>query len=87
MLSNTVATCFLSLMALSQNSNEVEVTLSVKWSEGEKPQKSKVELQKVLQTWANSHEKAGKGAQDCTVSNVSEDGRAVLKIKPAPGAA
>lgn len=86
MLSNTVATCFLSLTALSQDSDEVEVTLSVKWSEDEKPQKSKVELQKVLQTWANSHEKVGKRAQDCTVVNVSEDGRAVLRIKPAPGA-
>lgn len=73
-------------MTLSQNDDEAEVTLFVKWSEGEPPQKCKVELQKVLQTWANNHGKESKTARDCMVLSVSEDGRAVMKIKPAPGA-
>ncbi|XP_018536064.1 E3 ubiquitin-protein ligase DTX3L isoform X1 [Lates calcarifer] len=36
-------------------------------------------LQRVLQTWGNNEEIS----VDCTVENASEDGRAVLKIKPA----
>lgn len=79
--SNMVATCFLSLMASSQDNSNVRVTLSVKWSEEFKPQKAKAELEKVLQTWANSLNK-----KDCKVLNVSEDGRAVIEIRPAPGA-
>ncbi|XP_035518336.1 uncharacterized protein dtex3l2.1 [Morone saxatilis] len=68
------------LGGMDVNKDEVQVTFSVKWSEGIKPQKAKVELQKVLQTWANRT----KCNQDYTVLNVLEDGRAVIKIKPAP---
>lgn len=80
------ATCRLSLTTLSQNDDEVQVTLWVKWSEGEPPQKGKIELERVLQTWANNHGKESKTARDCKVLSVSEDGTAVMKIKPAPGA-
>uniref|UniRef100_A0A8C4HGL3 E3 ubiquitin-protein ligase n=1 Tax=Dicentrarchus labrax TaxID=13489 RepID=A0A8C4HGL3_DICLA len=82
-LCDTVAltvTCFLAL-TLSQNINGVQVTLSVKWSEGIKPKKRKVELQKLLQTWANRT----KCDRDYTVLKVLEDGRAVIEVKPAPG--
>ncbi|XP_051270313.1 E3 ubiquitin-protein ligase DTX3L isoform X1 [Dicentrarchus labrax] len=62
------------------NINGVQVTLSVKWSEGIKPKKRKVELQKLLQTWANRT----KCDRDYTVLKVLEDGRAVIEVKPAP---
>lgn len=73
-------------MASSQNNSTVQVTLSVKWSEEKELTKAKIELEKRLQTWANSLVKAGKEAFDCKVLNVFEDGRAVIEIKPAPGA-
>lgn len=73
-------------MASSQNDSKVQVTLSVKWSEEKELPKAKIELEKLLQTWANSLKKAGKGAFDCKVLHVSEDGRAVIEIKPAAGA-
>lgn len=66
--------------------DEVQVILSVKWSMGTPPYKSKIVLQKTLQTWANTHENLSKDATDCTVLIVSEDGRAAVRIQPPPGA-
>lgn len=73
-------------MILSQNEDEVQVLLSVKWSADVQPQKRKMELQKLLQTWDNNHDRARNKAKEYTVLNVLEDGRAVIKIKPPPGA-
>ncbi|KAF1391531.1 hypothetical protein PFLUV_G00043090 [Perca fluviatilis] len=64
-----------------QTKDEVQVTLLVEWSEGVQPQKCERELQKVLQTWANSKSNF---QGDCAVLNVSENGTAVISLKPAP---
>ncbi|XP_074488960.1 uncharacterized protein LOC141766204 isoform X2 [Sebastes fasciatus] len=64
-----------------QNKDEVQVTLSVKWSEGVQLQKYKTELEKVLQSWANNNKEFD---GDCTVLSVSEDVSAVVHFKPAP---
>ena len=74
-------TCALALLILSQNSDEVRAILSVQWSDDDKLQKKKLTLQKVLQTSVSKSKFNG----DCDVINVSEDGRAELKIKPAAG--
>lgn len=71
------------LMSLSQNKDEVQVTVSVKWSKRVQPQKDKLDLQKALQSWANNNKDFD---GDCTVLNVSEDGSAVVLLKPAPAA-
>ena len=84
MFSNTVTltvTCALALLILSQNSDEVRAILSVQWSDDDKLQKKKLTLQKVLQTSVSKSKFNG----DCDVINVSEDGRAEIKIKPAAG--
>ncbi|XP_031703965.1 uncharacterized protein LOC116383908 [Anarrhichthys ocellatus] len=60
------------------NKEEVQVTLSVTWAEGFQQQKCKIELEKVLQSWVNN-----KYRGDCKVLNVSEDGSAVISLKPA----
>ena len=77
-------TCFLSLWSdfffFSQDRNEIQVFLSVQWSEDVQPQSYKKELQKILLTWTN------KLRGEYTILNVSEDGSAVIKIKPAAGA-
>ncbi|XP_036956935.1 uncharacterized protein LOC119021069 isoform X2 [Acanthopagrus latus] len=57
--------------------NEIQVFLSVQWSEDVQPQSYKKELQKILLTWTN------KLRGEYTILNVSEDGSAVIKIKPA----
>ena len=75
-------TCALALLILSQNSDEVRAILSVQWSDDDKLQKKKLTLQKVLQTSVSKSKFNG----DCDVINVSEDGRAEIKIKPAAGA-
>lgn len=69
-------------MTLSQSKEEASVTVfvAVRWSEVLPLQKCRVELEKALQTWANK----GKGRSDCTVSDISEEGRAVITINPAP---
>lgn len=85
LVSNTLAftvACFLALMTLSQNEDEVQVFLSVKWSDGAQPQKYKVDLEKVLQTWSNQ----STNKRDYKVLRVSNDGLAVISIKPAAGA-
>ncbi|KAM8756079.1 uncharacterized protein AB9X84_009384 [Acanthopagrus schlegelii] len=58
-------------------SDEVRATLSVQWSDDDKLQKKRSTLQKVLQTLVS------KCKGNCDVLNVSEDGRAEIKIKPA----
>ncbi|XP_030276932.1 uncharacterized protein LOC115583862 isoform X2 [Sparus aurata] len=68
----------------AENEDEVQVLLSVKWSADVQPQKRKMELQKLLQTWDNNHDRARNKAKEYTVLNVLEDGRAVIKIKPPP---
>lgn len=73
-------------MILSQNEDEVQVLFSVKWSADVRPQKCKIELQKLLQTWGDNHDKARNKAREYTVLNFLEDGRAVIRIKPPPGA-
>lgn len=78
------ATCFLFLTTLSQSTDGVQVVLSVKWSEGQPPQKCKVELQKALQTWANKNEEL-KVKLNCKVLDVTKDGKASIYISPAPG--
>ncbi|XP_074489004.1 uncharacterized protein LOC141766236 isoform X1 [Sebastes fasciatus] len=67
------------LMTPSKKKDEVQVTLSVKWSEGVQPEKYKSELQKVLQSWFNNN-KEFKG--DCTVLD-AKDGSAVVHLKTA----
>ncbi|XP_056254363.1 E3 ubiquitin-protein ligase DTX3L-like [Seriola aureovittata] len=62
-----------------QNEDEVQVSASVKWSEDNLPQKYKVELTRVLQSWSN---KSGIPVE-FDVVHASEDGNAVMKIKPA----
>lgn len=71
-------------MASSQNKDKDEVTfsVSVRWPEGDQPQKGRVELEKVLQTWANK----SKGQPNCKVLSVSKEGRAMIRIKPVTGA-
>ncbi|XP_054473047.1 E3 ubiquitin-protein ligase DTX3L-like [Anoplopoma fimbria] len=65
----------------AENQEEVQLTLSVKWSEVyEQQHKCKLELEKILQTWANTNDEF-KG--DCKVLNVSEDGRALISL-PSP---
>ncbi|XP_070814794.1 E3 ubiquitin-protein ligase DTX3L [Chaetodon trifascialis] len=66
--------------AESKEEAPVTVYVALRWSEGRQPQKCRVELERALQTWANK----GKGRSDCTVSDISEEGRAVITIKPAP---
>ncbi|XP_068576115.1 E3 ubiquitin-protein ligase DTX3L-like [Cebidichthys violaceus] len=66
----------------AENKEEVQVTLSVEWSEGFQQQKCKVELEKILQSWANN--KNNKFNGDCKVLNVSKDGSAAIRFKPAP---
>lgn len=66
---------------LSQDKDEVGATLFFQWSDGDK-KKDKKKLEKALQSWANKCNFNG----DCTVLDVSEDGRAEIKIKPAEGA-
>lgn len=72
----------MALTTLSQAKEEIQVTLKVEWSEGAQPQKCKVELEKILQTWANKSKIPG----DCRVLNVSEDGNAMIRIQSASGA-
>ena len=69
-------------MPSSQNEGEVQVALSLKWPKPDIPQKSKVILQKLLQSWFNRH----KVEADCSVIRVSGDGSPVIRIKPIPGA-
>ncbi|XP_031177453.1 E3 ubiquitin-protein ligase DTX3L-like isoform X3 [Sander lucioperca] len=67
----------------AETKDEIQVTLSVEWSEGVQPQKSKIiELQKLLQSWANKKSNNFKG--DCNVVSVSDNGTAVIRLKPAP---
>lgn len=75
-------TCALSLLILSQNKDEVQATLSVQWSDDDKLQKKRSTLQKILQTLVSKSKFNG----NCNVFNVSEDGRAEIRIKPAAGA-
>ncbi|XP_060898639.1 E3 ubiquitin-protein ligase DTX3L-like isoform X2 [Labrus mixtus] len=63
-----------------QMDDEAQVTLSVQWSEGRQPLRSDKKLEKALQTWVNKN----KMNVNYSVSKVSEDGRAVIKIKPRP---
>ncbi|XP_059185727.1 uncharacterized protein LOC131968742 isoform X2 [Centropristis striata] len=63
-----------------QNKDGVHVLLSVKWSESVKRHKYKVELQKVLQSWANSIDEY---QGECRVINASNR-RAVISLQPAP---
>ncbi|XP_042355874.1 E3 ubiquitin-protein ligase DTX3L-like [Plectropomus leopardus] len=64
----------------SENKDEIQVTLSVMWSEDVQPPKFKVELEKALQTWANTNDTF---EGDCKVLNVLEDGTAVISLNPA----
>ncbi|TNN81340.1 E3 ubiquitin-protein ligase DTX3L [Liparis tanakae] len=67
------------------NEEGVQVTFSVQWLEGFQQQnkdKNKRELEKLLQTWANKENK-GKTSWDLRVSDVHEDGSAVVTFKPA----
>ncbi|KAM6946962.1 uncharacterized protein PEZ65_000673 [Lycodopsis pacificus] len=66
----------------AENKGEVQVTLSVEWSEGFQQQKCKFELEKVLQSWVNN--KNNKYHGDCKVLSFSEDGSAAISLKPAP---
>ncbi|XP_044078223.1 E3 ubiquitin-protein ligase DTX3L-like [Siniperca chuatsi] len=63
----------------AKNKDGVQVILSVEWSEGAQPQKREIQLTKVLQTWANKSKYKG----EVTVLNVSEGGRALIRIEPA----
>ena len=69
-------------MTLLQNEEEVFADLSVLWSEDLTPHKCKMELIKVLQSWANKN----KYVRECRVAKVSDDGSVTIKIKPASGA-
>ncbi|XP_070696587.1 E3 ubiquitin-protein ligase DTX3L-like isoform X2 [Pempheris klunzingeri] len=62
------------------NKDEIHLTLSFEWSVETPPQKCKVELEKVLQTWANK----SKVHTDCMVLKVLKDGRALIRIEPTP---
>ncbi|XP_038552883.1 E3 ubiquitin-protein ligase DTX3L-like [Micropterus salmoides] len=64
------------------NEDEVQVFLSVKLSDGAQPQKYKLDLEKVLQTWSNQ----STIKRDYKVLHVSNDGHTVISIKPAAGA-
>lgn len=70
-------------MTLSQNKDSVQVTLSVQWPKDAKPETCKNKLEKILQSWANKNELE----LNLSVVTVSADGRAVVKIEPAPGTA
>lgn len=70
-------------MTLSQNKDSVQVTLSVQWPKDAKPETCKNKLEKILQSWANKNELE----LNLSVVTVSADGRAVIRIKPAPGTA
>ncbi|XP_056294633.1 uncharacterized protein LOC130209097 isoform X1 [Pseudoliparis swirei] len=66
------------------NKEGVRVTLSVQWLEGFQQQnkhKNKMELEKLLQTWANKDTGITNGYFH--VSHVNEDGTAVVIFKPA----
>ncbi|XP_034550804.1 uncharacterized protein LOC117820949 isoform X2 [Notolabrus celidotus] len=58
---------------------EAQVTLKLKWSEDVLPQKCRTQLEKTLQTWANS-----KDRRNCEVLEVDEKRNAKIKIKPPP---
>lgn len=78
------AACFLSLTTLLQFTDGIRVVLSVEWSDDKRPLKDKYELQKALQTWANTN-KSLKVTLNCKVLDVSKVGEAVISISPAPG--
>ncbi|XP_065810994.1 E3 ubiquitin-protein ligase DTX3L-like isoform X2 [Labrus bergylta] len=63
-----------------QMEDEAQVTLSVQWSEGPQPPRSDKKLEMALQAWANKNTMNG----NYSVSKVSEDGNAVIKIQPSP---
>ncbi|XP_037346085.2 E3 ubiquitin-protein ligase DTX3L-like isoform X1 [Pungitius pungitius] len=71
-----------SLDTLAENKEEVQVFLSVEWSEGFPHQKYKVELEKILQSWANNNNNKYSG--DCKVLDILEDRIAVICLRPAP---
>ncbi|XP_041635330.1 uncharacterized protein LOC121504530 [Cheilinus undulatus] len=63
-----------------QDESEAQVTLSIKWSGGPQPKKCDIKLERALQAWANKNS----FAVDYHVSKVYDDGRAAVKITPAP---
>ncbi|KAE8298687.1 E3 ubiquitin-protein ligase DTX3L [Larimichthys crocea] len=67
----------------AENKDSVQVTLSVQWPKDAKPETCKNKLEKILQSWANKNELE----LNLSVVTVSADGRAVIRIKPAPGVA
>ncbi|CAG5981995.1 unnamed protein product [Menidia menidia] len=69
-------------MASLQAKEEVFLSLSLKWPNGDEPtglQKSKKSLEKTLQTWFNKH----KTKVDCVVESI-KDGTGVVKVSPPP---
>uniref|UniRef100_UPI0037E9525D E3 ubiquitin-protein ligase DTX3L-like n=1 Tax=Semicossyphus pulcher TaxID=241346 RepID=UPI0037E9525D len=66
--------------AESKVTDGAQVTLSLQWSDGPQPQRFDKKLEKALQTWSNHNQLN----RDCKVLSVTKDGRAVIKINPAP---
>ncbi|XP_029286509.1 E3 ubiquitin-protein ligase DTX3L-like [Cottoperca gobio] len=65
----------------AEDEDEVQVTLSFKWSEDVSKKKCRRELEMVLQTWVNNNDNY---TGNCKVLEVLEDNRAVIHLKPAP---
>ncbi|TKS71545.1 E3 ubiquitin-protein ligase DTX3L [Collichthys lucidus] len=64
----------------TDNKGGVQVTLSVQWPKDASPETRKNKLEKILQSWAN---KSGREL-NLSVVTVSADGRAAIRIEPAP---
>lgn len=69
------------LFCIIQDEEVTQITLSVKWSEPDRPQKLRTQLERLLQSWFNKR----KPDTDCSVLKTLVDGSFVIKIKPAPG--
>ncbi|XP_068450021.1 E3 ubiquitin-protein ligase DTX3L isoform X2 [Clinocottus analis] len=66
----------------AENKEEVQLSIAVEWSNGFLQQKLKVELEKILQSWANNDDNTFSG--DCKVLGFNQDESAVVSFKPAP---
>ncbi|KAM7401977.1 hypothetical protein PAMP_017254 [Pampus punctatissimus] len=65
-------------MPSSQNEDEVLLTLSLKWSQEDFPQRFDKTLEKLLQSWFNKRTIKA----DCSIVKGSRNGNVVIKIKP-----
>ncbi|KAM7422408.1 hypothetical protein PAMA_010451 [Pampus argenteus] len=74
------STSYHALMPSSQNEDEVLLTLSLKWSQEDFPQRFEKTLEKLLQSWFNKRMIKA----DCSIVKGSGNGNVVIKIKPVP---